>query len=182
MTEVRRNNTVYRIRVIDTVGLCDNVDAHELGTMQALYRKLEEHFKNHLIVGANLILFVCKKTSFSEEERSVFTSIESKFEAHICPFFALVVTGCETQSTDARKSFLQEFKGSEDRRKIAGRMKKGIYAVGFPPLKEMPQHLQEGHKPQIKTDKETLMDLIIECENVHFTKKLFEKPWSCTIL
>ena len=167
-TEFWRNNKKYAMTVIDTVGLFDT-DA--VGNDDVL-EKIEEYFKNH-IIGVNLILFVFKKGRFTQEERDVFSFIRSKFVEEICPISALAVTGCEADTAERREEILKEFRSDPNSKEIAHQMRKGIYPVGFPPVKSMIPALQLAFKEVIDDDRNRLLDLVVECETVHLTKKLF---------
>ena len=185
-TEFRQNDIVYRVRVIDTPGLFGTPSDDHNKTMRDLYDKLAEHFKDHFIVGANLILFVCKKATFTEEEQTVFRLIMRTFHKEIRPISALFITHCEAESAETRKDTLRKFEQGETTKEIALQMGKGLYAVGFPPLKQMSSEFQELCRKKIKKDKETLMDLIIRSKTVRFTRELFQKQhteyYKCSIL
>ena len=169
-TEFWRNNTKYVMTVIDTVGL---FDTEAVGNDEVL-EKIEEYFKNN-IIGVNLILFVLKKNRFTEEEKMVFSFIGSKLVKEICPISALVITGCEADIPEAREDMLKEFRSGPNSKETARQMKKGMFPVGFPPLKSMLPALQPALKPVIENDRNSLLDLVVECETVHLTKKLFQE-------
>ena len=168
--EFWRNNTKYALTVIDTVGLFDT----EAAGNDDILEKIEEYFRNH-IIGVNLILFVLKKGRFTQEESKVFSFIRSKFVNEICPISALAITGCEADTAETREETRIEFRSQTVSREVAGQMQKGIYTVGFPPVKSMLPALQSAYKSQMEDDRNTLLDLVVESETVHLTKKLFQE-------
>ena len=169
VVEFMRGNILYRMTVIDTVGLFDTkAEGNDI-----IFEKMEEYFKDH-IDGINLILFVFKKHRFTKEEQDVFTFIRSRFDKEISPISALAVTGCELDSAEAREEIVQEFRADQRTKKIASQMTKGIYPVGFPPLKKMDSRLQQVYKASMEEDRETLIDLIIRSGDAQLTRKLFK--------
>lgn len=187
-----QGNILYEITVIDTVGLFDT----RIEGQDPIFDKIEEYFKDR-IEGINVILFVFKKGRLTAEEQEVFSFIRGRFDQEISPISALAVTGCEMDTPQARASLVKEFGRDDVTRRIASQMKKGIYPVGFPPVKDMMPALQRAYKEQMEKDRETLLHLIIQADKMHLTKKLFvekvkpviikyvqvERPSSfCTIL
>ena len=184
-TEFLRDDIKYQMTVIDTVGLFDARNQPKKDD-ETIFEKLEEYFKDH-INGVNLILFVCKKGRFTKEEKDVFLFISRKFVSEICPISALVFTGCEADTPEVRKEFCDDFESNVYTKQIALQMKKGVHTVGFPPLNRMMPSLQPAYRQRMEEDKKHLIDLIVECERKHLTRKLFQekvKPWLeiCTIL
>lgn len=170
MIEFYHGNILYRVTVIDTVGLFDT----EAEGNDIIFKKIEEYFKQH-IDGINLILFVFKKNRFTKEEREVFSFIRNKFDQEISPISALAVTACEQDDADARKDFVEEFRSDPTSRDIARQMQKGIYPVGFPPLQKMKPALLPVYKESMDEDRETLMNLIIQSKDARLTRTLFEE-------
>ena len=184
-TEFFRDDIKYKMTLIDTVGLFDARNQPKKDN-ETILEKLEEYFKDH-IKGVNLILFVCKKGRFTQEEKDVFLLISRKFVSEICPISALVFTGCEADTPEVRKEFCDDFESNVYTKQIALQMKKGVHTVGFPPLNRMVPSLQPACKKQMEEDKEHLIDLIVECEKKHLTRKLFQEKVKpklriCTIL
>ena len=168
--EFWRDNILYRVTVIDTVGLFDtDVEGNDI-----IFEKIEDYLKNY-VEGINLILFVFKKNRLTKEERDVFSFIRSKFNKEISPISALVVTACENDVADVREEFVEEFRSSHLTKDIALQMTKGIYPVGFPHIKRLVPALQQTYKHTMMEDRETLMDLIIQSRNAHLTRTLFEE-------
>ena len=179
-SEFRQGNTVYRMRVVDTPGLFNTFGKTKGDT----FKELEEYFHDHFIVGANLILITLRKGVFTEEEKRTLSAITGRFTG-ICKISAIVITNCEQEQTvHSREMLCQNFKRDDVTKEIAGQMKKGIYTVGFPPVRLMKEPLfisnQEDLKKAMKDDTQRLIDLIMKCKDVELTKNLFQ-PWSCTI-
>ena len=178
ISEFKQGNTVYRMKVVDTSGLFDTFGK----TKGAAFKELEEYFHDHFIVGANLILIAVRKGVFTQEEKRTLSAITGRFTG-ICKISAIVITYCEHEQTvNSREMLCQNFKKDDVTKEIAGQMKKGIYAVGFPPVAQMEEPIsnQEDLKKAMKDDTQRLIDLIMKCKDVELTKNLFQ-PWSCTI-
>ena len=168
--EFVENNTLYKLTMIDTVGLFDtNADGNEI-----IFDKIEEYFNNHIIEGVHLILFLFRKHRFTKEEQEVFSFIGSRFRKEIIPISALVVTGCEQDTPEVRQKFVEEFRSDPQTKDIADQMKLGIHPVGFPPVKRMIPALQQAYKQPIEDDRKALIDLIVHCKREHLTKDMFE--------
>ena len=175
-SEFRQGNTVYRMRVVDTTGLFDTITKNK----GAAFRELEEYFKDHLIVGVNLILIACRKTVITQEEMEALSAITERF-SEVCNISAIVITCCEHENTvESREEVCENFKNNGDTKEIARQMEKGIYTVGFPPVRLMEESHQEDLKKTMKDDTQQLIDLIVNCKELYLAKTLFE-PWSCTI-
>ena len=181
MVEFKRGRILYRVTVIDTVGLFDT----RISGQDPIFEKIETYLTD-CIEGVNLILFVFKKGRFTAEEKEVFEYVRKKFTMEISPISALAVTNCENDNPQARAKLIQEFYDNVDTNPIANQMKMGILPVGFPPLKSLLPQLQVAYKDTMEQDQEALRDLIIRAEKPHLTSKLFEKvrrDWIlCTIL
>ena len=168
--EFWQDNILYRVTVIDTVGLFDTrAEGNDI-----IFEKIEDYLKNY-VEGINLILFVFKKNRLTKEEQDVFSFIRSKFSREISPISALAVTACENDIAGVREAFVEEFRSSDLTKDIALQMAKGIYPVGFPPMQKLVPPLQQYYKQIIAEDRKTLMDLIIQSRKAHLTRTLFEE-------
>ncbi len=173
MVEFTQGGIVYRVTIIDTrdFGLFD-IDL--LCGQYPILNEIEECFKTG-INGINVILFVIKKGRFTAEEEAVFSWIRNRFKKEISPISALAVTGCENDSPEVRQAFLAEFRSDPKTREIASQMEKGIFPVGFPPLKTMAPVFQQAYKEGMAKDRKTLMDLVIRSDRIELTRKLFKE-------
>ena len=175
---ITRGNVRYKVTVIDTVGLFDTMAVGH----DDVFDKIKEYFKNHLhIKGVNVILFVFRKGRVTEEEKMVFSLIESRLTKELLPISALAITGCENLDDEAREGLVNEFEGHQDTKRIAGQMRKGIYPVGFPSVETLKPILREAYKPQMMKDRDTLLDLVFQAEEFYSTQQLFlkkESRWS----
>ena len=161
-------NIMYEMTVIDTVGLFDT----EIKGQDPIFDKIEAYLKDY-VDGINVILFVFKKGRLTAEEQEVFSFIRGRFDQEISPISALAVTGCENDTPEARRSLVREFQVNDATRQIASQMKKGIYPVGFPPVKNMIPALQHAYTQQMLVDRSTLRNLVIQSDKLHLTRKLF---------
>ena len=163
-----RGDVEYRVTVIDTVGL---FDTKALGH-DDLFDKIETHFRDH-INAVNVILFVFRQGRMTEEEKKVFSFIESRLTREFSPISALAITGCENMNDEARKALVNEFEGDQETKRIADQMGKGIHPVGFPSIETMQPILREAYKPQMAKDRATLLDLVFHAKKLHLTRELF---------
>ena len=129
------------------------------------------------------IIFVMKKGRLTEEERALFPVIMAKFRqnrssltvAVRCPkeVSALVVTGCEQDTTTAREELVQELKVDPTTREIASQMGMGIYPVGFPPVERMIPVLRQVYIPRMVQDRDMLRELIVRRVNIRGEQHCF---------
>ena len=162
-----KEGLTYEVTVIDTVGLFDpNTEGRDP------IDKIVEYFKKH-IIEVSILLFVFRKGRMTDEEKKVFSLLESRLVREISQISALIITGCENLDAKARNALVEEFKGNPETKPIAAQMMKGIYPVGFPDITGMNSTFQEVYKAQIAKDRQTLMDLVFEADKPHDTKKLF---------
>ena len=154
-------NDLYRVTVVDTFGLFDAAIEGNL-----IFDKSVQYIRKKRI---DLILFVFKKGRLTSEEKDVFSFILAKFrEKHVArcpkdisPISALVVTGCEHDSTATREKLVQKFKADPSTREVASQMGMGIYPVGFPDVRQVIPVLQHACKKGMVQDRDTLRELIV---------------------
>lgn len=164
LVEVVREGVVYRVTVIDTDGEFDSLMFDEIG--KRLKVKIEDR-----ITGVNVMLFVLKKGPISAEELTTYAKLRNTFDiSSIC---ALVITGCENDSSQGRAELVKKFMSHPITQQVADQMKMGIYTVGFPPVQSMIPALQEVYKQGMLQDRETLLNLIFQADKVYLTKNLF---------
>ena len=176
-----RQNTKYKVTVIDTVGLFDP----QIKKNSKILEKIETYFdETPRIQGINLILFVLRKDRFTDEEEKVFSLVKERCHKEISPFSALVLTGCENENDEERKTIVTNFRESDHTKKVADQMEMGIFTVGFPQLKGCKPGLRAVYEESILEDREALINLIIQANSSHITKEVFHKVWwrLCTIL
>ena len=161
IVEFMWENDLYRVTVVDTVGL---FDTRYFGS--DLFDKTVQYIRRTKL-RINLILFVMKNGRVTAEEREVFSFIMAKLRSASASAFvsALVVTGCENLNATAREAFVQEFEVNPDTREIASQMGMGIYPVGFPPVKSMEPLLQRFYIPRMVQDRDMLRELIVRRVN-----------------
>ena len=157
-------NDLYRVTVVDTVGFFDT----KIHGQNLIFYKLAEYTRENKL-RIDLILFVFKKGRLTYEEKHMFPFLMAKFQENhvvgfpkdISPISALVITGCESDSSDVREKLVQEFMAYRDTREIASQMGMGIYPVGFPPVWTWEPALQQYFIPKMVQDRDTLRELIV---------------------
>jgi len=176
------SRTQYNFTVIDTVGLFDtkkstsNID---------VMTKIKDFVQNESPKGINLVLFVFRKGRLTEEERHTFKHIIDKFSRQISDFSALIFTGCDGQSDDAKKEFRTSFETEAG--DTAKFMKKGIYMVGFPDVSKMKPSMKEVMEEEIKEQAEMLRKVVMEADKRCLGRDMCEPTfwdmaWQCSIL
>ena len=157
-------NDLYRVTVVDTAGFFDL----RIGQDRFFDKFVQYIRENKLRI--DLIIFVFKKGRYTEEEKHMFPFFIAKFrKKHIAgcpkdilPISALVVMGCECDDPTAREELVQMFKVSSSTGMVASQMGKGIYPVGFPPVRSLPPKLQQYYIPKMVQDRDTLRGLIAQ--------------------
>ena len=114
--------------------------------------------------GVNLILFVTMYGRFTPEEGEYLKSVLKRLNASAKKISALVVTGCEDLTEEARDEEIAHFLQSESTRDIADFVKKGILTVGFPDLSYIQENFRETYAKSIEKDKQNLWDVLETCE------------------
>ena len=161
-------NDLYRVTVVDTVGLFDtSVYGNDL-----IFDKIVQHIRQTNL-RIDLILFVMKLGRFTLEEKEVFSFIMARLRSAFAFVSALVVTGCENLTTTAREKLVQEFEVNPDTREIASQMGMGIYPVGFPPVESMEPLLQQAYIPCMVQDRDMLRELIVRRVNIRSEQHCF---------
>ena len=111
--------------------------------------------------GIHLVLFVFSRGRFTKEDKNAYDFIIRKYQQYT-NISALVITHCEGLDDSTRKKTVTEFQTEESTRSIANAMDKGILTVGFPDLTTVKEELKSTHKDTMKTDEETLKNLVVE--------------------
>lgn len=122
-----------------------------------------DNIKN--VTSVNLILFVYKNGRYTPEENDSLTIAVRMLGEDAKQVSALIITGCEDLSHDARKKIIMEFKASPSTKEVADFMEKGIYTVGFPNLTSINEQFIEGYRKTIEEDKAQLWDLVKRSED-----------------
>ena len=151
--------TKWNIKVVDTVGLFDTGPT----TNDATIKKMKRYIQTNCTEGVNLIVFVVKLGQITPEEKKSFDYIIKQFRDVISDISALVVTNCDMKEEEARRKIIDEYKTDEIAREIAQIMRKGIYAVGLPPISELetkPPMMKDYFEDSMRNDREALQDLV----------------------
>ncbi len=181
--EITEGDKIYRIKVMDTVGLLDTGSATDVQTISVLKSYAQNHFRD----GINLIIFVLREGRFTPEEKNVFDFLRNNFGEDIATMSALIITNCDNKDKKARAETIQEFKRNPLTKQTADFMKAGIYAVGFPPKTDyinLPSAVKAYYEESIAIDKAELWGLVKGSSKTMLSKELFQLTfWDrCTIL
>ena len=150
----------HQLLIIDTAGLsdCDIKQANIKSIMDDTKKCIE----TNAFQGLNLVLFVTKLECFNEEEAKIMDFIIDNLQDKAASeHSALIITNCENKSKNDREEVVKQFRESDETKKYATFMKKGIYTVGFS---------KEEVSVSVKQDKEMLRDLVANASS-YFTRK-----------
>ena len=171
VVQITEGSTIYKMKVIDTVGLFDTGSLTNEDTIAELKKYLQEHFNK----GLNLILFVLKEGRFTNEEKKTFQFLQQNFCDEISAISALVMTSCDMKDELARSKLIQEFRSNELTKPTAEFLKAGIYTVGFPPAEDyesLPAVIKAYQQECIDKDREKLLHLIKQSSEQRLTEEL----------
>ena len=112
----------------------------------------------------NLILFVSMYGRFTHEEGEYLKSVIKRLNVSAKEISALVITGCEDLTEEAREKAIADFMGSETTKEIADFMTKGILTVGFPDLSSVHNIFSEIYAESIEKDIQKLWEVLKNCE------------------
>ncbi len=153
------SGAVYRIGIIDTVGVADSHSSKS-----DLPKRMKRTIKE--IQSVNLVLFVIKMERFTRQERDSFEDVisllQSSGKSNPSAVTAFVVTCCEQKSDENRDATKLEVK--EYAKNITHFAGKGIYLVGLPPPDQIPEPLKEYYEKIRKRDTNTLQTLVRESQ------------------
>ena len=112
----------------------------------------------------NLILFVSMYGRFTPEEGEYLKSVIKRLTVTAKDISALVITGCEDLTWEARDEAIADLMQSESTQEIADFMTKGILTVGFPDLSCIQKNFSETYAESIEKDKQKLWEVLENCE------------------
>lgn len=171
----------YDVKVVDTVGFFDT----GVVTNQATIDSIRTYINEYIPEGINLLIFVFREGRFTPEERKTFEYIQEKFGSEISEISALIVTNCENFSENAREKVKKDMKENPVTKDIARFMKKGVYTVGFPDVKEIDPRMRPMFEDKIKQDATEIQNLIFKSQYTQLSRQRLQDDsfWSkCIIL
>ena len=153
--ECTMTGTDITVDMIDTIGLFDR----EKSNAEVL-KTIKTFIQTDIPDRINLILFNWKQGRYSEEEKKTFDLLLDNFDKEISEISALVVTNCDTKNDKGRERVKTQLLAHAETAKIAERMKRGIYCVGFPNESDMIESMLASMASNIKKDEITLRNLV----------------------
>ena len=123
-----------------------------------------EIIKERVPNGFNIVLVVIKKGRLTVEEEHSYKDIIQSLSDEISSIFALVITGCENMSPEARSDCIADFTKAYP--EIAQFMQKGIHTVGFPNITRMQPAFVEAYSEGMKSDREYLRRLVYSSDKM----------------
>ena len=107
-----------------------------------------------------LVIFVFKYGCFTQEEKDFFESIMACSNDELKSISALVITGCDDLSEEAKETYTQGFKEDVQTKDIASFMQKGIHCVSLPDISKVRAELVQVYQEDIEQSKAALKNLL----------------------
>jgi len=164
---------MYSVKVVDTVGFSDPEKKSD-----TILKDLQKFFQTYVVEGVSLVLFV-SRTLFTNEVIQTIECIQENFR-EISPMSALVITNCDSMTDKARADLIESIKRDKAPRvvKVCSFMKKGIYAVGFPDLKDIREDFKPIFEKLMEADVKTLHQVIYQSTEMRLTSDmLYDKKF-----
>jgi len=159
-TEYGKDGFLYKIKVMDTVGLFDPSRDNK-----AVIREAKDFFRKNTPEGLSLVLFVLREGRFTPEEKETFALLTKNFHKEkVNEISALIVTNCENFDKEEREALKRDLRESAQTKSMCEFMHKGIFTVGFPATKTAKVAAKPIFAESALKDQETLRDLVRECE------------------
>jgi len=124
--KLEHNAETFNCKVIDSRGIRDRNSSDELSISQIKDAMTTITASPHTV---NLVLFVVRDV----QDLQFISTIKQSFTSRLSEVAALVITHCEDKNDHKRQQFVENLKSTT---KDIDYMKKGIYTVGFPDLRE----------------------------------------------
>ena len=163
-------NVHYIIKIVDTLGpYSQKVD------QASIFKEISEHCSGESDE-IHLILFTFRNGVYEQREIEIFTAICGQYQDQIPKISALVITGCESLDEEGRKSLIDELRTEPTTRQVVQLMRKGIFPVGFPNLKDFKPALKEDFAKVVSSDANCLKKLIFEAsESTSMTRQFLQR-------
>ena len=169
-----RNNVVIEgqtltINVIDTVGFNDTKKGSKQN--QQIIKDINKLLKQRVPEGLNLIIFVLRFGRFTDEEYEIFKMLAGSFNDLIKEFSMLVITGCDGKNDKARNDIIKDFRENRKTKPFADIMKKGIFCVGLPDMKDLSEEVRETVQERMDNDMIPIHRAIAEARIVYLQEQ-----------
>jgi len=172
--ELTLNKKIYKIKVVDTVGL---FDTDETISNDEIIADIKEQLSVHAKEGLNLIIFALRQGRFTKEEKDTFLHVKKEFGESIKSASALVITNCDSLGKQARIDLINQYKSSDETSEIAKIMTRGIFTVSFPNPKTLDDDEKELYERKAAKDQIKLQELVVESNELHMKKELNDERW-----
>ena len=123
----------------------------------------------------SLVIFVFKHGCFTQEERDFFNTIIGNFNDSLRPISALVVTGCDDLSEDAKEAYVKNFQEETETRAIAEVMGKGIHCVALPDVSKIRPEFFPVYEKDIEQSHERMKRLLDSCSQTQLLVSLLKQ-------
>lgn len=126
-------------------------------------KSLDNYYMKNLPLKASLVLFIYKYGRITDNEKRELNGAINSMNSDVSTVSALMITGCEDFTLEAKDKAKSEFMSSHHTKHITSFMKKGIFCVGFPDISTLRPPLQELYSSEIKRSTQLLHDLVAGC-------------------
>lgn len=123
----------------------------------------------------SLVIFVFRYNCFTNEEKKLFESVKGCFNEKLSEFSALVITGCDDLSEEAKEEYKKSLDDPEIS-KFSSSMKKGIYCVTLPDTEKLSAKNADIYGEDIKESHKQMQCLLANCKTTCSVKDLMIKP------
>lgn len=160
----------YHFLLYDTVAQ-QRPTVYDAQTMRCFKTALETQFK----AGVGLLIFVLRHGQESDMEIDVFRFIIDSLQSSVSECSVLVVTGCETLSTEAKEAYKSKLYESDVTKHVAAFVPKdNIFLVSLPDIEKIDDELKENYCKKKYTSQNELCALVQTPRILWFPLELFK--------
>ena len=168
--EITARRIRYHIKTVDTHGFLDtggkSTNSQDLAT-------IKEFLKDKVPEGVSLVIFVFKKGPYTNQEKTTLQFFIDNFRKEVSDISALVVTCCEDLDEHGRRSFINDIKTNAETKSMIEFMGKGIFPVGFPPMKYLNPKLCPLYEEDVAADRKKLRELVFDCDKMYLSEEIW---------
>lgn len=172
----------FTINMVDTVGFSDTTYTKKsVKESNQIMKDINKELKLRIPEGLNLIIFVFRHGRFTNEEHGIFKRLAGNFSDLIKELSMLVITGCDGKNDNARKDIVTEFRENPRTKPFADIMKKGIFCVGLPDIKDIDEEVIETTRRQMDIDMIPIHKVIADARLLYLQEQIGQSKF-CKIM
>lgn len=124
----------------------------------------------------SLVVFVFRHGCFTHEEKDLFENVIRVFNEKLKQILAIVVTGCDNLSDEAKEEYRRNLESDHETRNIAAIAEKGIYCVTLPNKSKLNAKQLELYEEDIQESHEQMKQLVKSCLHTIPLESLLNVP------